>query len=213
MKKAVIFDMDGVISDTQKYHTRAEMKILRRFGIYMKSKEIVERYSGVSDEYMFADIFDRHKITVDVSIAVSEKWKLMEKILPKKIEAIPYVRDLIISLKEKGFKLAVASASPLKFIFYVLKALQMNEYFDVLVSSEEVRCGKPNPDIFLIAAERLQVNPQDIVVIEDGISGMIGAKRAGMPCIGLVEKMNTKYPAPILITNLNQLTIRDIMLL
>lgn len=211
MKTAVIFDMDGVISDTQKLHTAVEIKILKRFGIYMTSEEISQKYAGVSDDVMFAEIFRKHKIKPkDISKVISEKWRIMEKLPRGRIKAIPYSLDLVNSLKKSGFKLGITSASTTKFITDVLKSLGIFDKFDAIVSASEVKSGKPAPDIFLLAAKRLSIKPSEAIVIEDGKSGMIGAIRAGMKCIGLVNDLKKKYPASKLVTTLKQISINDL---
>lgn len=210
MKNAVIFDMDGVISDTQKLHAKVEVEILKRFGIYMATEEISKKYAGVSDDVMFAEIFRKHKVKLkDISAVISEKWKVMEKLPQRKIKAIPHSIGLVNSFKRNGFKLAIASASTTKFIIYVLKSLNILDKFDVIVSASEVKLGKPAPDIFLLVAKRLSVKTSDVIVIEDGRSGMIGARLAGMKCIGLVEDLKEDYPATRLVTTLSQISIED----
>ncbi len=211
MKKAVIFDMDGVISNTQKYHAKVEIKLLKHLGIHISKEELQDKYAGVSDEEMFIKIFQKKRIqAADIPALVLQKWKLLREIANGKIEAIPHAILLINALKKNGYKLAVASASPHDFIIYVLKSLKVLKKFDAIVSSQEVKHGKPAPDIFLLAAKRLAVLPKDAIVIEDGRSGMIGAKRAYMKCIGLVSEIKSDYPATMLVTSLDQVHIEDI---
>lgn len=191
MKQAIIFDMDGVISDTQQFHAEVESEILKRFEISMSPDEITYQYAGVSDEEMFAEIFEKHNIVVDdIQAVIFDKWEIMKEIGAGRIVAIPHAIDLIRSFNRNSFKLAVASSSTLSFINYVVDSLSIRDMFDALVSAQEVINGKPAPDIFLKAAERLDVAPTFCVVIEDGRSGMIGAGLAGMKSIGLVSNPN-----------------------
>jgi len=89
--------------------------------------------------------------------------------------------------------------------------LKIRSKFDAIASTEEVGKGKPAPDVFLLAAKRIGVSPEDCVVIEDGLAGMIGAKRAGMKCIALVpEGSNADYPVDIIVHSLKDLTIEKI---
>ncbi|MFH1367001.1 MAG: HAD family phosphatase [Patescibacteria group bacterium] len=174
--KAVIFDMDGVVSDTQKYQAEAESKLLLRSGIHMSPDEITAKYAGVSDYEWFKDMFAQAGQPVDLKKIVREKWKIVFEIATGRIQPIKGATALIKNLKEKGFPLAIASASAKPFINLVMKELSLENVFDVLVSSTEVAKGKPAPDIFLLAAEKLGVAPLDCVVIEDGIKGMEAAK-------------------------------------
>jgi beta-phosphoglucomutase family hydrolase len=212
MKKAVIFDMDGVISDTQKFHAEAESKILSIFHIDMSPQEITQKYAGVSDEKMFDELFKQNNIyNYQMKEILAKKWNLMKEVAEGKVTAMPGAVELIQACKKNGLKLAVASASTPRFINYVIETLSIKSFFDTLVSSQEVCRGKPAPDIFLLAAKRLCVNPRDCVVIEDGRSGMVGARKAGMVCIGLISDNEKKWPANILVSSLNQLKIHTIL--
>lgn len=207
MKKAVIFDMDGVISDTQQFHAEVESKLLREFKIVLSPKEITKKYAGVSDEKMFKEIFTEYKTSIpDLTNLIFKKWGMMKEISKGKVIAIPYAIRLVNLLKENKFKLAIASASTLSFIEYVVTTLAIKDKFDTFVSAQEVVYGKPAPDIFLLAAERLRVAPKHCVVIEDGRSGMRGAKTAGMKSIGFVISIDENWPADMLVTSLNQLS-------
>jgi HAD superfamily hydrolase (TIGR01509 family) len=207
-KKAIIFDMDGVISDTQKFHAEVESLLLKTFDIDMKPEEITKIYAGVADEKMFAQIFKNHGIKVDsVEKIVFKKWDLMRKVAHGKITEIPHAVELIQTLKKNGFKLAIASASTKAFINEVLLSLNISKYFDTIVSAQEVQNGKPSPDIFLLAAQKLGIQPEEAVVIEDGKSGMIGATAANMKSIGLVTDVNADYPATQLVSSLDEITI------
>ena len=186
--KAVIFDMDGVISDTQKLHASVEEKLLKKYGIELNSDEITEKYAGVPDKEFFEKIFKDYKVSVDVEKIINEKWKEMINIAKNNIFPIPGIIELVKQLKENRFKLAVASSSPHNFIELVLSELKLEGKFDVIVSAEDVKFGKPNPEIFLLASKNLSVDPSECVVIEDGINGIIAAKRAGMKCILLTRE-------------------------
>lgn len=209
MKSAIIFDMDGVVSDTQKFHAEAESAILSDYGIQMKPDEITERYAGVADDKMFQEIFEENGIKEypPLDKIVFQKWDIMATIAYGRITPIPHAIELIYKLKRDNFKLAIASASTTLFINKVLNELEIKDNFDAIVSAQEVEHGKPAPDIFLLAASRLGVSPEDSVVIEDGRSGMIGAKEAGMKCIGLVSDAKADYPATRCVSSLSEITI------
>ena len=207
-KKAVIFDMDGVVSDTQKFHAEVESLLLKDFDINMTPEAITKQYAGVSDEEMFAKIFGKNRLKVDsIADIVFKKWDLMKQVASGRITAIPHAITLIQNLKKAGFKLAIASASTKIFINEVIAALNIAEYFDTYVSTQEVKHGKPAPDIFLLAAKRLGIQPEESIVIEDGRSGMIAATAANIKSIGLVSDSTADYPATILVSSLKDVTI------
>ena len=210
-KSAVIFDMDGVVSDTQKFHAEAESEMLKDYHITMSPAEITKRFAGVADERMFKEIFDEHGVTTHPPIdnIVFQKWDIMATIAYGRITPIPHALELIKTLRANDFKLAIASASTKVFINEVLGELKITDDFDTLVSAQEVERGKPAPDIFLLAAKRLGVTPEESVVIEDGRSGMIGAAAAGIKCIGLIGENDKpdEYPATQCVTSLSQVSI------
>jgi len=208
--KAVIFDMDGVISDTQTLAANVESKIFRKYGLDIAPEYCTQVYAGTAHHYMYEKEFAKAGITADIDKTVEETWGILlnSKDMVKPIEGIYQVIEI---LKKNNYKIAVASASVYPFIEMVLSGLDLKEQFDIIVSAEdpEVKHGKPDPDVFLLAAKRLNIEPYECIVIEDGINGMMAAKTAGMKCIGLVQDQTKKYPADIIVTSLKQLTIKD----
>ncbi|MBI2641939.1 HAD family phosphatase [Candidatus Roizmanbacteria bacterium] len=214
MKKAIIFDMDGVISDTQKFHATAEHTLLKKFGIEMDPEVITRKYAGISDEQMFREIFYKNRVVVnDIKDVIFDKWNIMGKLSRGKITAMPHALTCISLVKRGGLKLAIASASTRDFITHVLDSLHIKDTFDVVVSAQEVEYGKPAPDIFLLAASRLELEPKECIVIEDGLSGVVAARKAGMKSVGLVTNQNNSLPADLVVSSLNQITLDKIRML
>lgn len=211
MKKAVIFDMDGVISDTQKFHSKVESRILKKYGIHMRPDKISKVYAGVSDEEMFSEIFKTHQMAFgDIDKIIRQKRRLLKKTLKDNLRAVPYSRGLINRLIKKGIKLAVASGSSIKFIEQVLKTLDLLNKFDVIVSAQEVAKGKPDPGLFLLTIKKLNVKAHEAIVIEDSYSGMLAARNAGIECVGLVDD-HGDYPATKTVTKLNRLSLKMLL--
>jgi HAD superfamily hydrolase (TIGR01509 family) len=207
--KAVIFDLDGVISDTNFLQSRVEENLLKKYGINLSYKEITEKYAGMSDKEFFKTVFDDFKKKCDINEIIKEKWENIFELAKKGIKPMPGALKLINRLKNSGFKLAVSSASRKDFIKLVLSELKILNKFDAITSGTEVKKGKPNPEIFLLTAKKLKVNPKNCIVIEDGRLGMIAAKKARMKCIGLVKNKKENYPADKIVSNLSQLNLRD----
>lgn len=183
--------MDGVISDTQKYHALAESMLLEEYGINMKPDAITKRFAGVSDDEMFKIIFTENKKTLpNIELITKKKWNLMTKLI-NNVEPIDGAVELITWLYSNNYKLAVASSSPHVFIRKVLNALDVGKYFGSLVSADDVKNGKPAPDIFLKACNDLESQANESVVIEDGQSGITGAITAGMKTIAYNLDSNT----------------------
>jgi len=203
--------MDGVISDTQGLQASVEENLLKKYGIEMMADEITDKYAGVADKEWFQMIIKDFNLKIDVETMINQKWAEILKKAKNNIKEIVGVVKLIKEFKERGFKLAVASASPFEFINLVLSELKLKDKFDVLTSATEIEKGKPDPQIFLLTAQRLNLKPEECLVIEDGISGMIAARAAGMKCIGLVKiKDYKKYPADLLVTSLKDINLENI---
>ena len=208
--KVFIFDMDGVISDTQNLQANNEEKLLNKYGIQLSADEITEKYAGVSDEEFFPKVFSDFGKQVDLEKVTEEKWEMIFSEAKGTIKEISGSVDFIKILYNNDYRLAVASASIKPFIKLVLNELGKEEYFLVKVRGTEVSNGKPAPDIFLEAARQLQVSPEDCIVIEDGVNGMRAAKNAGMKCIGLVNDKRKDYPADYIVSSFAEIDITNL---
>lgn len=206
MIKGIIFDMDGVISDTQKLHSKVESELLSRFGIDMTPEEITKRFSGVRSREFFDDLLSKQNKKYDLSFLMNEKWDKMEKLASESVDEIPGSIDLIKMFYGMKLSLAVASSSNLKYIRSVLKTLGVTDYFSAIISGDMVRKGKPDPEIFLLAASKINIEPEKCLVIEDGVNGMEAAKAGKMKCIGLVNDKKGNYPTRNLVTFLSEIT-------
>ncbi|MDD5147653.1 MAG: HAD family phosphatase [Candidatus Daviesbacteria bacterium] len=185
MIKAVIFDMDGVISDTLPIHGEAESKLLLRYGIQMTPQQIIQEFNGVPDRISFKIIFKRFNRKLNLQEVEDGKWELFQELAKNGIKSIPNSLKFIDILLENKFVLGLASSAPSRIINLVLETLEIKKKFKEVVCTEEVEHGKPAPDIFLLAAKKLEIDPQDCIVIEDAPRGIQAAKAAGMKCIAI----------------------------
>ena len=176
--KAVIFDMDGVIIDSE------PMQTMREFGVNI-SKDELNKYVGTTNEYMLNDLINKYKIQKSIKEILEYKMELtIRRIKETKINAISGIPELLISLKHNNIKTAIGSSSPKELIITVIEKFQLGKYFDCIVSGDEVKEGKPKPDIYLEVSKRIGVNPEECIVIEDSRNGVLAAKNAGMKCFG-----------------------------
>ena len=206
MIKAVIFDMDGVISDTEKFHSKIESELLGRFGVKITPNELTKKYAGVRTKDFFDELLKKQPQKYDLEKLIKEKNTRMEKLTSLSVSPIKGAINLIKRLKKEKIPLAVASSSNTKYVRIALKKLEVIKFFDAIITGDMVSNGKPDPEIFLLAAKKIKIKPQECLVIEDGISGMKAAKTAKMKCIGLVEDKNKKYPTKNLVSSLNEIT-------
>ncbi len=185
MIQAVIFDMDGVLVDSEVYHFAAGKLIFEKLGITITEEE-VHSFVGLAMDKMWERIKKQFSLPQPVKQLVKEDtifrinyFKSLGRIPP-----IKGVRELITGIKKEGLKTAVASSSHPDLIKTVLQASDLLEFFPVYLSGFQVKNGKPGPDIFLKTAKMLNTKPGQCIVIEDSYNGVTAAKRAGMKCVG-----------------------------
>jgi beta-phosphoglucomutase len=181
---AFIFDMDGVLIDSETFYTEMEQINFKQLGLNISHEEHIT-YQGTATDEMWKKIKAKHKVpysidelvklTNDLTIPV---FKNMEK-----MEPMPGVVNLLDKLKSRKIPLALASSSFPEVIEIVLDKTGLRDYFDEIVNSRMVGKSKPAPDIFLLAAHKLNVSPEKCIVIEDSTNGITAAKSAGMFCI------------------------------
>lgn len=187
MMKAFIFDMDGVIIDSEPLHFEVDLLTLAYFGA-QGTKEDLERFVGMTNPEMWAVLRDELQLAPTVAEIIEYQLaNKIERLTQDPHEPIDGIKELLEQLKQRQIPIAIASSSPRVFIEAVLKKFEIIDLFSCIVSGEEVPKGKPAPDVYLEAASQLGVRPQDCVVLEDSRNGIIAAKAAGMRCIGYVN--------------------------
>ena len=184
---AVIFDMDGVLSDSQSLHVQAEMETCAHFDIAV-TQNFMESEAGKPDNMTFLELVTKNGHPAEeVEKMMQYKYDVaMPRILKKKgMPAISGSKDVVIFATEH-FPCAVASSATHDFIDFVMEHLKLDELLPLRISNDDLSPdhGKPNPDIFLLAAENLNAEPEQCLVIEDAALGVRAAKAAGMFCIG-----------------------------
>ncbi len=187
--KAVIFDMDGVLIDSEPVYLVMNRKMFSEFGIEMDD-ENYKTLVGLPSLPMWKMLKEKYKLTNEVSEFIALEKKRMNEVLGSELLSKPIegVTNFLESLKDREFKLSVASSSAKENVTFVLNRLDLNKYFDFVISGEEVRNGKPAPDIFLEAARKLETYAEKCFVIEDSTNGIRAAKSAGMYGIGFTNQ-------------------------
>lgn len=184
MIEAVIFDMDGVLIDSEPLHFEVDEMVLKLLQID-KGKHYLERFVGYTNPAMWKIIKEENQLEQSIEGLIELQMRIKLDFLEKNnFVAIDGVLELLNNIQAKKIPLAIASSSPRIFIEAVIVKIQIEKYFQIVVSGEEVPKSKPEPDVFLKAAELLDVKPERCIVIEDSKSGTLAAKSAGMKCVG-----------------------------
>ena len=184
MLKAVLFDMDGVIIDSEPLHTKAFQDSMKQYGLDL-TEDYLNQFIGRTDRYLVELLIKEFQLqqSVDTLLeAKNNKKRQYEKEIG--YPPVPYVKELIMDLSANHIKLAIASSSPMEAIQDTVKTLGLSDYFDQYISGMDLKHSKPAPDIFLKAANSLDVSPLECLVIEDSTHGIAAAKAANMTCIG-----------------------------
>ena len=184
MLKAVLFDLDGTIIDSEPLHTEAVLRLLRDRSVDLKASDL-DRFIGISSSVMWREMRERFGFAESVEALKELQHRAnVEMLEDSESILIPGVLPLLRDLRDRGIRTAVASSSTREYIETVLSKYELDSLFDVVVSGEEVPRGKPRPDVFLRAAELLGVEPGSCVVIEDSDNGLTAAREAGIRSIG-----------------------------
>lgn len=211
MLKSVIFDMDGVIIDSEPEHLRSEQELFKALGIVMAEDDHLEEFVGTTSHYMWGALKNRFSLPQTVEELVkSERESYYNFLISRNhtIDLIKGAKELIQDLYKNGVTLAIASSSPMNVIEAVVDMYGIREYFVELVTGDYVERSKPNPDIFLYAARKVESMPEECIVIEDSANGVLAAKRAGMKCIGyknLNSGNQNLSPADLIINSFNEI--------
>ena len=183
---AVLWDMDGTLLDSAEYHWLAWREALAAEGFDLTRAQFESTF-GQRNDTILRTIFGPDFPSGEVDrIAGMKEARYRELVRTRGIDAFPGVRRWLNRLKAEGWRQAVASAAPRRNIETILEALHIADRFDAIVSAEDVQHGKPDPQVFLLAAARLGAPPARCIVVEDAPAGVEGARRAGMCSIGVL---------------------------
>ncbi|MFL6212808.1 MAG: HAD family hydrolase [Blastocatellia bacterium] len=202
--RAVLWDVDGTLVDSLEYHWQSWREALSGEGYTLTREQFLSTFGRRNDEILrayFGDDITPERIT---RISLDKEEAYREMVRSRGIEALPGVRRWLHQLKADGWRQAVASSAPPLNLEVILAALDVNDCFDAIVSAEEVERGKPDPQIFLAAAAKVQTPPARCIVVEDAPAGTEAARRAGMRAIGVLTT-HAHLDADLVVRSLDEL--------
>jgi len=221
MLRAVIFDFDGVITDSEILHLRAFNRVLAQYGIAITIKDYYKEYLGLTDVDCLMLVADRNQIGLDdegIKNLVKQKNQIFAEMAKTEGQIIEGVRDFVAMLKDHNVPMAICSGALRAEIELILEQARLRHFFTMIVSAEEVKKGKPHPEGFLLTLQKLNSNvtdpilPNQCIVIEDSHWGLKAAKQAGMHTIAVTNSYDADQlsMAEKIVTRLNELSIEDL---
>ena len=221
MLRAVIFDFDGVIADSEVLHLAALNQILSRHSIEITTEDYYKNYLGLTDIDLFKLLNSKGQLELDsrgIENLVEQKKPVFEKLATTKCGIIEGVNDFLLILKQDNIPTAICSGALLAEIELILKGAGLRSFFEVIVSAEQVEKGKPDPAGFLLALQKLNqkspnpILPDQCVVIEDSHWGLEAAKAARMHTIAITNSYDADQlsAAEKVVDNLGQLGINEL---
>lgn len=183
--EAVIFDMDGVLFDSESLHHKAWFITLLKYDIE-SSVEEMEPFTGIPADNVLK-YFNNEKGKNLPNSVLEEQQEVLCDLVAEELNVMEYAEYALQNIKALNLPIALASSSRRRLINLCLNVSGLYKYFDVICSGQDVKKSKPEPDIFLMAARDLNIKPEKCLVIEDSISGIMGAKKAGMNVIGFTS--------------------------
>lgn len=181
---AVIFDMDGVIVDNMPYHRKAWAEFFERHNPPMRLEDFIP-HMGKSNEDLLTVLFGKTITKEEICVLGEEKEALYREIYAPEVAPLSGFIDFLRSLKDNNVKTAVATAAPKVNLDFLFEHINLRNDFDALIADSEVDKGKPDPEIYLKAAEKLDYPPERCLVFEDSLAGIQAAINARMKVIGV----------------------------
>lgn len=174
--------MDGVLIDSEPTHLEAANEVLGLEGANLTVEENAQ-YLGCNEELYWGALVKRFSLAEEPAHYIQLRHEVLVRMLKEQLPIAAGVVDVLADLSHRGCKLALASSSGRSLIDHVVDKGGMTKYFEVIASGDEVKNSKPDPEIFLLAAERLEADPRECLVFEDSANGINAALAAGMTCV------------------------------
>jgi HAD superfamily hydrolase (TIGR01509 family) len=193
--KAIIFDLDGLLINSEIISYRLYQDLLEPYGYGFSIDDYAQNYSGKTAVGNMNSITERFHLPIDTQKGLEEIFLMEKKYLEKGVDLKTGVKELLKYLQTNHYKIVLASSSTKERALNILQFHHIENYFDDMVFGYEVKSGKPHPDIFLKACEKVQEKPENCLVLEDSEAGIQAAYSAHIPviCIPDMKKPNQKY--------------------
>ncbi len=194
MIKGVLFDMDGVLTDSEPFICRAAMMMFAELGLKVKPEDF-KPFVGTGENRYIGGVAEKYGLKVDIMKVKARTYEIYQEIIAGKLEPLPGAADFVARCRDKGLKLVIAtSTDTIKMIANLREIGMPASEFDGTITGLDVENKKPAPDIYLQAAEKIGLLPAECLVVEDAVSGVKAAKSAGCRCLAVT----TSFPRSML---------------
>jgi HAD superfamily hydrolase (TIGR01509 family) len=186
----VIFDMDGVLVDSEPFICKAAMMMFAEHGLTVRPEDFLP-FVGAGENRYIGGVAEKYNFSIDIERDKKRTYDIYLEIIKGELKPLPGVREFISQCRAIGLKLAVASSADVRKVQGNLTEVGLPlETFDAVVTGEDVVNKKPAPDIFIAAAKKLNLQPAECLVVEDAVNGIQAAKAAGARCLALATSFN-----------------------
>ena len=186
----VIFDMDGVLVDSEEFICKAACNMFAEQGLTVQPEDFVP-FVGMGENRYLGGVAERYDFSVDIDVIKKRTYDIYLEIIKGALKPLPGVHEFIDSCRSAGKRIAVASSADRRKVLGNLAEINLpTERFDAVITAEDVEHKKPAPDIFLLAAERIGLDAKDCLVVEDAVSGVAAANAAGARCLALLTSFS-----------------------
>lgn len=187
--EAVIFDMDGVVIDSESIWWEVDNEFVKSYGVEEGlSKEVKIKAMGMGSIAGTTVVMNSYGIKGDVAKLNKQREKIAEKLYKENLQIKPGIDKFLFKLRKEGYKIGLGTSASRKFLKVIKNKVDFDNWFDAVVTIDDVENTKPAPDIYLKVADILKVDPKNSLVFEDSVAGVKAAKAAGMRCIGVADK-------------------------
>lgn len=207
---AALFDMDGVIVDTNPYHKRAFKIFLSKYKFYVTDQALKEHVYGKTNAEIFPYLFKDQYTPARGEMWADEKEQIFRNLYKDDAKPLQGLTNFLEALQEHDIPAAVGTSAPIKNLNFIIDGLDLRSYFKAFLHSADVTEGKPNPEIYLKAAERLNIDPANCVVFEDSMAGVKAGLNAGMKVVAVTTTHAEKEfdYADMFIRNFEEITVK-----
>ena len=190
MIRGVLFDMDGVLVDSEEFIRNAAILMFKELGLETKPEDFFE-FIGTGENRFLGGVAEKYSFFIDITTAKERTYEIYLELIKGKMNTLPGVDSFIAECRKRGLKIALAtSADRTKMDANLVEIGMTYKSFDAVVNGLDVEHKKPSPDIYIRAAELIGIDPSECLVVEDAVNGVKAAKAAGAKCLGLTTSFS-----------------------